>query len=155
MFKSMIGKRSQKVVNDVERGAVRKFAESIRDPHPIYVDRNYGAKSRYNNNIAPPTFPRVFDYGVIEELNLPAAGLIHGEQVFEYERPLIVGEEIHCYSEVGDYFEKAGTSGRMGFLIINNNGEDGSGETIFRSKTVVIITEAVRKGIENAANLEA
>jgi acyl dehydratase len=155
MFENMIGKRSEKVINAVERGAVKKFAEAIGDPHPIYVDREYGAKTHYQNNIAPPTFPRVFDYGTIEALKLPAAGLIHGEQVFEYERPLVVGEEVHCYSEVGNYFEKAGGSGKMGFLIINNNGEDASGKEIFRSKSVIIITEAVRKGIENAANLRA
>jgi acyl dehydratase len=145
MFEHCIGKRSKKVKNVVERGAVKKFAEAIGDLHPIYVDEEVGKKSRYQNNIAPPTFPRTFNYGQIEGLHLPNIGLIHGEQVFHYERPLFVGEEIHCYAEVTDYYEKTGANGRMGFLVVNNNGEDANGNIIFKTKSVVIITEAVRK----------
>lgn len=146
MFEDIIGKQSEKVINEVERGAVKKFANAIGDSHPIYVDRAYGRKSRYKNNIAPPTFPRVFDYGSIEELKLPNAGLIHGEQEFEYKRPLVVGETLQCYSKVENYEEKQAKSGNLGFLTVNNIGEDGTGEKIFNAKTVTIITEAVRGG---------
>src|SRR4051812_21214325 len=102
MFKESIGKRSKPVKNLVERGAVKKFAEAIGDLHPIFIDEEVGKKSRHDKNIAPPTFPRVFDYGVIEGLNLPAKGLIHGEQIYHYNRPLLVGEEVICYTEVKD-----------------------------------------------------
>lgn len=145
MFKDQIGKRSNKMKNIVERGAVKKFAESIGDLHPIYVDEETGKNSRFQNNIAPPTFPRVFDYGVIAGLNLPNKGLIHGEQTYHYERPLVVGEEIQCYSVVENYFEKKGNNGDMGFLVLQSFGEDMEGKTIFSSKQTVIITEAVRK----------
>lgn len=90
----------------MERGAVKKFAEAIGDIHPIYFEEETGRNSRFRNNIAPPTFPRTFDYGVIEGLNLPNKGLIHGEQTFHYERPLLVGEEIVCYSEVKNTLRK-------------------------------------------------
>ena len=145
MFSDQVGKRSNKVKNVVERGAVKKFAEAIGDLHPIYFDEETGRNSRYKNNIAPPTFPRTFDYGVIEGLNLPNKGLIHGEQTFHYERPLLVGEEILCYSEVKKYFEKKGNFGEMGFLILESFGEDLAGNTIFSSTSTVVISEAVRK----------
>ena len=145
MFTESIGKKSNKVKNMVERGAVKKFAESIGDTHPIYLDEETGENSRYKRNIAPPTFPRVFDYGVIDGLNLPNKGLIHGEQTYHYKRPLLVGEEIYCYTVVKDYYEKAGKNGSMGFLVLENNGQDLTGNTIFTSSSVVIITEAVRK----------
>ncbi|MDQ0162696.1 MaoC family dehydratase N-terminal domain-containing protein [Aeribacillus alveayuensis] len=145
MLEGLIGKCSNKVKNIVERGAVKKFAEAIADPHPIFIDEETGKKSRYQSNIAPPTFPRVFDYGVIEGLNLPKKGLIHGEQTYHYERPLFVGEEIFCYSKIENYVEKKGNSGLLGFLIIQSFGEDRTGRTIFTSKQTVIITETVRK----------
>ena len=145
MFNDQVGKRSTKVKNVVERGAVKKFAEAIGDLHPIYFDEETGRNSRYQNNIAPPTFPRTFDFGEIEGLYLPNKGLIHGEQTFHYERPLVVGEEILCYSEVKKYFEKKGNFGEMGFLIVENVGEDLSGNIIFRSTSTVVISEAVRK----------
>jgi acyl dehydratase len=145
LFREHIGKRSNKVKNTVERGAVKKFAEAIGDLHPIYFDEETGKNSRFKTNIAPPTFSRVFDYGVIKGLSLPNKGLIHGEQTYHFERPLLVGEDVYCYSEITDYFEKAGTHGEMGFLILQSFGEDQSGTVIFSSKSTVIITEAVRK----------
>ncbi|MFD2922340.1 MaoC family dehydratase N-terminal domain-containing protein [Halobacillus naozhouensis] len=148
MLTDSIGKRSGKVKNIVERGAVKKFAEAIDDAHPIFICEKTGRQSRYRANIAPPTFPRVFDYGVIEGLDLPKKGLIHGEQLYHYERPLLVGEEIHCYQEVHDYYERNGKSGEMGFLQIKRYGEDSDGQLIFTEEQVVIITEAVRKGMK-------
>lgn len=145
MLHDWIGHRSNKMKNTVERGAVKKFAEAIGDPHPVYIDETFAAASRYKRNIAPPTFPRVFDYGEIEGLSLPAAGLIHGEQTFSYERPLFVGEEIYCYSEAADYYEKTGKTGTLGFLVLKSFGEDAGGRIVFESTQVVIITEAVRK----------
>ncbi|MDQ0199614.1 MaoC family dehydratase N-terminal domain-containing protein [Neobacillus ginsengisoli] len=145
MFKEQIGKQSGKVKNVVERGAVKKFAEAIGDLHPIYFDEETGHLSRYKNNIAPPTFPRTFEYGVIEGLNLPNKGLIHGEQTFHYVRPLLVGEEIYCYTKVKNYFEKKGNFGEMGFLLLENYGEDITGNIIFSSTSTVVISEAVRK----------
>ncbi|NRD79339.1 MaoC family dehydratase N-terminal domain-containing protein [Bacillus sp. BRMEA1] len=145
MFKEQIGKHSSKVKNVVERGAVKKFAEAIGDLHPIYFDEETGQKSRYKRNIAPPTFPRVLDYGVIEDLHLPNKGLIHGEQTFHYKRPLFVGEEINCYSQVKNYTEKKGNFGEMGFLVVENVGEDAAGNVIFNATSTVIISEAVRK----------
>lgn len=129
----------------MERGAVKKFAEAIGDLHPIYFDEETGRNSRFKNNIAPPTFPRTFDYGAIEGLKLPEKGLIHGEQTFHYERPLLVGEEIVCYSEVKKYFEKKGNFGEMGFLILESFGEDLACNTIFSSTSTIVISEAVRK----------
>lgn len=145
MFKDCIGKQSKKVKNIVERGAVKKFAEAISDPHPIFTNEETGRQSRYKQNIAPPTFPMTFDYGTIENLVLPNKGLIHGEQNYHYVRPLLVGEEINCYQEVKEYFEKEGKLGNMGFLVLKRYGEIKAGEMIFTDEQIVIINEAVRK----------
>ncbi|WP_027409434.1 MaoC family dehydratase N-terminal domain-containing protein [Anoxybacteroides tepidamans] len=147
MFAAYVGRCSNKVKNIVERGAVKKFAEAIGDPHPIYWDEETGKKSRYQMNIAPPTFPRVFDYGIIEGLNLPNKGLIHGEQQFHYERPLFVGEEVFCYSKIESYYEKQSSMGKLGLLVVKNYGEDEEGNVIFTSSSTIIITEAVRKAM--------
>lgn len=148
MFENMIGKRSEKVLNAVEGGAVKKFAEAIGDAHPIYLDRGYAEGTTYGKNIAPPTFPTVFEYGKIEGLELQRAGLIHGEQQYRYERPLFVGEELRCWLEVEDYREKQGSVGKLGFLAIKSSGESPSGDPIFSSTQVIVITETVRKGME-------
>ncbi|MFD1848759.1 MaoC family dehydratase N-terminal domain-containing protein [Oceanobacillus bengalensis] len=148
MYKELIGKKSKKVKNTIERGLVKRFAESIGDLHPIYVDEEVGSNSRYGTNIAPPTFPRVLSSGAIEGLKLPNKGLIHGEQIYHYKRPLLVGEEIYSYSVIEDYYEKQGSNGLMGFLATKRYGEDAQGEIIFTEESITIITETVRKAMK-------
>ncbi|NSL51683.1 MaoC family dehydratase N-terminal domain-containing protein [Calidifontibacillus erzurumensis] len=148
MYRGVIGNKSKKVKNVVERTLVKRFAEAIGDLHPIYTDEEYGKRSRYGRNIAPPTFPRVLDYGVVEGLKLPTKGLIHGEQIYHYERPLLVGEELYCHAEIMDYYEKEGRNGLMGFLAVKRYGEDLQGHLIFTEESKTIITEAVRKAMK-------
>lgn len=148
MYKDLIGKRSERVKSTVERGMVRRFAEAIGDLNPIYIDEEVGRRSRYGRNIAPPTFPRVLSSGVVEGLNLPKKGLIHGEQNYHYKRPLFVGEDIYSYSVIEDYYEKQGSSGLMGFLSTKRYGENDKGEVIFTEESVIIITETVRKAMK-------
>ncbi|TQR18312.1 MaoC family dehydratase N-terminal domain-containing protein [Psychrobacillus soli] len=147
MLKNLIGKRSDKVKNTIEKGAVRKFAEAIGDPAPIYLDEEVGKNSIYKRNIAPPTFPVTFNYGFIPEMKLPSKGIIHGEQNYHYERPLFIGEEVYCHMEIKDYYEKTGRNGDMSFLVINRIGEDENGNLLFSENRVVILNDAVRKGM--------
>ncbi|KMY53390.1 dehydratase [Bacillus sp. FJAT-27231] len=145
MLREYIGKQSIKIKNYVERGAVKKFAEAIKDLHPLYLDEAYGKQSRYRENIAPPTFPITFDYGTIADLRLPDKGLIHGEQTFRYERPLLMNEEVYCWMEVNNYVEKRGDNEKLGFLFLTKHGENASGKLLFSAKQIIILNEAVRR----------
>ncbi|EQB36848.1 MULTISPECIES: MaoC family dehydratase N-terminal domain-containing protein [Virgibacillus] len=148
MYYHLIGKQSNKVKNVVERGLVKRFAESIRDAHPLFIDEQVGKQSRYGENIAPSTFPRVFDFGTVHGLNLPNKGLIHGEQVYQYERPLLVNEVLYCYTVIDSYDEKQGKNGLMGFLKIKRYGEDAHEKVVFMEESTIIITETVRKAMQ-------
>lgn len=145
MFKHLIGSASEKVKNSIEQGTVRKFAEAIGDENPLFIDEAAGSRSKYKRNLAPPTFPVTLSYGTIEGLKLPSKGLIHGEQSFHYEKPLLVGDTVYCSSKLVNYRERKGSGGSMGMLTIERLGETEEGDLIFSMKQVVIITEAVRK----------
>ncbi len=148
LYEEFLGQRSEPVRNFVERGAVRKFAEAIADPNPLYVDENAAKNSRYGRLLAPPTFPRTFDYGAIEGLELPVAGMIHGEFRIGYERTLFVGEEVLCCMELKDSYDKQSRRGLLGFLIFERTGESPEGELIFTTNDIVVVTEMVRKVIK-------
>jgi acyl dehydratase len=138
-----IGSRSRPVANAVERGAVRRFAEAIGDANPLYLDEEAAARTRWGRLIAPPTFPRVFDFGTIEGLALPASGVIHGEQSYRYSRPLFVGEEVVCHSLLTDVYQKRGREGTLTFVVLERVGEDSRGERIFSTEEIYILTESV------------
>ncbi|MBA2441352.1 MAG: MaoC family dehydratase N-terminal domain-containing protein [Rubrobacter sp.] len=148
LYEEFVGCRSEGVGNLVEKGAVRKFAEAIGDPSPLYTDERAARESRHGGLIAPPTFPRTFDYGAVPGLELPPAGLIHGSHRIDYERPLFVGEGVLCRVELEKSYDKEGRRGLLGFLLFERTGETLSGERIFTTKDTVVVTEAVRKVIE-------
>lgn len=148
MYENFIGKQSVIVKNIIERGAVKKFAEAIGDPHPIYFDEEYAKNTKHKKPIVPPTFAKTFNYGQIEGLELPKSGLIHGEQAFYYERPLKTGEVVFCSRTLKEINEKKGSRGVMLFLNFEEKGESVEGETIFVAKRLTIITEKVRQQME-------
>lgn len=148
LYEKFVGWRSEAVKNLVERGAVRRFAEAIADPSPLYTDEDAAENSRYGRLLAPPTFPRTFDYGEIEGLELPLAGLIHGEFRIDYERPLLVGDELLCGMELKESYDKQSRRGLLGFLVFERTGESVEGERIFTTNDTVVVTETVRKEIQ-------
>ena len=147
LYEGFVGLRSGPVSNPVERGAVRRFAEAIADPSPLYHDEGAAKRSRYGRLLAPPTFPRTFDYGRVEGLELPPAGLIHGEFRISYRRPLLVGDELFCRLTLKDSYDKEGRRGLLGFLIFERTGEDLEGNPVFTANDTVVVMEAVRREI--------
>lgn len=147
LYERFVGRSSELVRNVVEREAVRLFADAIADPSPLYRDEESAQRSRYGGLLAPPTFPRTFDYGNVEGLELPPAGLIHGEFRISYERPLLVGDEVFCRLVLKDSYDKEGRRGRLGFLLFERTGEDSEGNLVFTTNDTVVVTEAVRRGI--------
>lgn len=147
LYGEFVGQSSEPVRNVVERDAVRLFADAISDPSPLYRDGEAAKAGRYGRLLAPPTFPRTFDYGKVEGLKLPPAGLIHGEFRISYERPLLVGDEIFCRMQLKDSYDKEGRRGLLGFLLFERTGEDPEGNLVFTTNDTVVVTEAVRTGI--------
>lgn len=145
MWQALVGRRSAPVLNWVERGAVRRFAEAIGDPNPLYVDEQAARQSRHGRLIAPPTFPITFDHGTIDGLDLPESGVIHGEQGFDYVqgRPLYVGEAVSCYSRCDEAYEKKGKQGMLYFLVVTDVGEDEAGTPLYAARQNLILTETV------------
>ena len=147
LYERFVGRASEPVRNVVEREAVRLFAEAVADPSPLYRDEEAARGSRYGRLLAPPTFPRTFDYGRVEGLELPSAGLIHGEFRISYERPLLVGDKVLCRLRLKDSYDKEGRRGLLGFLLFERTGEDPDGKLVFTTNDTVVVTEAVRRGI--------
>lgn len=137
-FQAFVGMESTPVKNEVEKGAIRKFADAIGDANPLYRDEAYAEKTRHGRIIAPPTFSRTFDYGEIPGFSIKRDGLIHGEQHFEYFRPIYAGEVLYCSTRLADVYEKKGKLGNMIFLVYEQKGIDEEGKTVFFARSNVI-----------------
>lgn len=89
---------------EVSRVKIREFADAIGDRNPIYRDPEAAKAAGHPDVIAPPTFPIVVSLGgpaiVDPELGLNLAMVVHGEQRFEYRRPLQAGDVVTCTSTI-------------------------------------------------------
>ncbi len=139
--KTLIGRESEPMVRDVERGAIRQFADAIGDPNPIYQDEEAARAAGFSALASPPSFPvtLVANERFRHSLDLGARSLLLGEQQFEFTRPIVAGDRITVKSRVADVQERAGASGPMDVLVIEDEGRDPQGQLVFRSREMLIL----------------
>lgn len=127
---AIVGRTGEPRTFDVERGAIRRFAELIGDENPAH---RFG-------DIAPPTFPTTFhvpppDLGFTRD---PSRLLLSGGEDFTYERPLQVGDRVTCVVRVADTYVKRGRRGEMTFIVLEKEARDQSGSLVFRERHTLI-----------------
>ncbi len=131
--RSLVGAVSEPYVVEVEKGAIRKFADAIGDPNPLYRDAAYARGQGYDDIVAPPTFPTCFrpprDPPWIASLD--RRRVVAGETWFEYERPIVAGMRLTCTVRFTGVDEKTGSKGRMELLQQQTEGRDDGGQLIF------------------------
>jgi acyl dehydratase len=120
---------------------VARFAEALGD-----------ANARYRGEaaVAPPTYPIAFmaqamagGAETFQKLELNYATLVHGEQEFEYVRPIRVGESLTLTGRIGDISEKRSSSGAiLDFVVLETEARDASEQVVFYSRNVLISRRA-------------
>ncbi len=84
----------------VGREKVREFAAAVFATAPLHHDVDAAVAAGYLDVVAPPTFAIVIQEKTLQRLlSHPGAGIdfsrvVHGDQKFDYERPLVAGDEV-------------------------------------------------------------
>lgn len=137
------GEKSEPWVTEVEKGAVRRFAAALGETRAIFFSEEAARQQGYRSLVAPPTFAvtlmRMTD---VPGVTLPDAGVLHGEQQFEFGVPIVAGDVISATTWAGDMKTREGAQGRMTFLTVMGEGRNQDGEMVFRSEGSLVITEA-------------
>ncbi|HET9553305.1 MAG TPA: MaoC family dehydratase N-terminal domain-containing protein [Anaeromyxobacteraceae bacterium] len=139
--KTLIGRESEPVLHEVEKGAIRRFAEALGDPSPLALDEAAARAAGHAGLVAPPTFAVTLGFGerFRHSLDLGTRSVLHGDQSFEYARPIVAGDRLTVKSKVADVQERAGASGPMDVIVIEDEGRDDQGELVFRSRATFIL----------------
>ncbi|QKG24794.1 MaoC family dehydratase N-terminal domain-containing protein [Actinomadura verrucosospora] len=123
---------------EVSRVKIREFADAIGDPNPIYRDREAAKAAGHPDVIAPPTFPIVVSLGnaglADKDLNLNYAMVVHGEQRFEYTRPMRAGDVVTCTSTITE-IKSIGNNEK---LVIETDVTTVEGELICKSYNTIV-----------------
>ncbi len=150
MDKSDIGRVGEPQVLHVELGKIREFARALKDDNPLYLDPEY-ARREAGGVLAPPTFTMTlahWDSGTGRpRLDLDLRRLLHGEQEFEYLKPIRAGDVLTATTRVANVFEKAGTrGGTMKFAVLETEFKNQKGDLVMRSRSTLIETgQAVKR----------
>ena len=117
-MRAAIGVESVPVTEEVEKGAIIRFAQAIGDPNPLFTDEAAARKSRYGGLIAPPTFLRSVIAGPpTVEFEQPYSAGLDGGSEWEYFEPVRPGDRITHTVRITDLFEREGRLGNMLFVI--------------------------------------
>jgi len=142
--KSDIGKTGKPITIHIEYGKIREFAKSIKDPNPIYHDPEY-AKKEVGGVMAPPTFLMTLAHWDDGEgrphVKMDLRRVLHGEQEFEYLKPIYAGDVLTAVTRVTDVYEKSGSRGGiMTFAIMETEYKNQRGDLVARTRSTTIET---------------
>jgi acyl dehydratase len=126
--RKQIGTTGEARVYDVERGAIRRFAEAIGDPNPLFNDERAARKTRFGGMIAPPTFCRLLGSPIPNVSLGGAARGLDGGSDWEYFQPIRPGDRITVQSRLADLREAEGRLGPMVFIVIETSYTNQFGE---------------------------
>lgn len=124
----------------IGREKVREFATAIGEFAPEFHDVKAAAAAGYRDLPAPPTFAFVITMKALSfamfdpELGLDYARVVHGEQGFEYVRPMVAGDEVVVRSFIGDIF----TRGSNEYLTTQADIVRVDGELLVRTRSTIV-----------------
>lgn len=143
----------------VERGPVSNFAQALTDDNPIYKDASAANAAGFENVPAPPTFGMSLQHwGTFVEDQPESDGnammalmgklmkggglILHGEQEFEYHRPMVAGDVLLGEGSVTDAYEKEGKGKTMTFIVMSNDfRSEATGEPVLTARMNLIISK--------------
>jgi acyl dehydratase len=148
--KSYIGMTGAPVTMHVERGKIREFAQAIKDDDPLYFDEDH-ARREAGGIMPPVTFLQTAQHWDRDGSGRPRVPfdlkrVLHGEQEYEFLKPIYVGDVLTAVSRIADVYEKPGKrGGTMTFAVTETQYTNQRREVVARARHVTIETGQVVK----------
>lgn len=100
----------------VGREKVREFAKATLSTSPLHYDLDRAKDAGYSDLVAPPTFAIVIQEATLQQLladesaDVDFSRVVHGDQRFEYARPIVAGDELTGQMTITDVKQLGGHS---------------------------------------------
>ena len=159
-----IGTGGGVTVFEVEKGAIKKFADAVDDANPLYLDEEYAKNSKYQSIIAPPGFfgwpvrfargstpPRAAgSKGSSEQTAEPRANLgvalaeagytrvLDGGMEYDLFHPVRAGDTLAASSVIKDVIGREGSTGKLAFVISETTYINQNGELVAKARATSI-----------------
>jgi len=132
---------SEPSIYEIEKEPIRRWAEAIGDPNPLYHDEEYAKSQGYNNLLAPPGFMGQYAFAVktgrpapMPQPNRSFTTRLNGGSEYEFLKPIQAGDVIAATSKVVDLFERKGRLGPMLFTVRETTYKNQNGEIVLKTR---------------------
>jgi acyl dehydratase len=128
----------------IEFGKIREFARAIKDDNPLYFDEEYARKTA-GGVMPPPTFTMTQGFwddgqGRID-LGLDLRRVLHGEQEFEYLKPIYAGDVLTARAKISNVEKRPGKrGGEMTFVTVETEYRNQRDEVVLYARSTIIET---------------
>lgn len=137
---ALVGHETTPETGTITREDIRHFADAVGDPNPIFRDEDAARRAGYRDVPAMPTFVTRFRVPFAEAgLDPEHNQVLHGEQEYAYERPLVAGDTLTSRHRVATMRTAGG--GAMTIMTLEQLGDDASGGRVVTGRSTVIVRE--------------
>ena len=147
---NMIGKTKTNKY-DVTLKDIKRYAQAIDDPNPLFSDVDFAEKTVFKSIVAPPLFCQIFAFedANIEELlpdgspvemniPLPAKKTVGGSSSFDIYHRVKPGDKLTVKSCLKNLYSKEGKSGTLYFITVETEFYNQSDQLVARELAVFI-----------------
>jgi acyl dehydratase len=137
---SLKGKAYQEIELEVDRDRVTQFALAVGEDDPRFLEAEAARAEGFPDQLAFPTFPTVIgilasaQIVVDPELGMDYSRVVHGEQSFEWRRPVVVGDRLRTTPRIADVYAK----GPNEFLVIEAEITDADSEVVCVARSTLL-----------------
>jgi acyl dehydratase len=137
---SLKGKTYQEIELQVDRDRVTRFALAVGENDARFLESEAARAEGFPDQVAFPTFPTVVgilasaEIVVDPELGMDYSRVVHGEQAFEWRRPIVVGDRLRATPRIADVYAR----GPNEFLVIEAEVRDAEGEVVCVARSTLL-----------------
>jgi acyl dehydratase len=125
----------------VGREKVREFATATLSQAPLQHDVEAAQNAGFSDVVAPPTFPVVLQERLMQvlladpESGIDYSRIVHGDQRFDYVRPVVAGDELTARIEV----TKVQSLGGHTMVTSESRMVDAQGELVVTATSTLVV----------------
>jgi len=151
-LEKLIGQIGETGMFEVEKGAIKRYADSVGDRNPLYWDDEYARNSRYGAMIAPPGF---FGWPTQWKTTMPFFSefreklintsieegfdkLLDGGSEYDFMQPIRAGDILASMPKIIAIIEREGKSGVMLFSTLETTFINQHGVKVAKYRQTII-----------------
>ncbi|HEY7976329.1 MAG TPA: MaoC family dehydratase N-terminal domain-containing protein, partial [Ktedonobacterales bacterium] len=136
-----IGHQTAPQTGVITADAIREFAEAVGDPNPIFRDEAAARAAGFSGIPAEPTFITRFHVAFAEAgLDPEHTQVLHGEQEYSYELPLLAGDQLSVRYVVSAIRQSRRADG-MAIMTLEQQCDAADGQRVATGKAIIIVRD--------------